>query len=94
MDKDKSLCIDNFYCISSLLDDNLKYVAVFIKQYSNTKKSMKQLNRICTMAQYCKINDEIEEVLELSTDIYRGFLDSMVFLDECRDTNDCGIIKE
>ncbi len=94
MDKEKSLCIDNFYCISSLLDDNLKYVAVFIKQYSGTKRSLRDINRICVKAQYCKINEEIEEVLELSTSIYKAFLDQMVFLDECKDTNDCGIIKE
>ena len=89
MDAKKSTCIDNFYSISALLDDNLRYVALFIKQYSSTNKSMKQLNRICEMAQYCKINYEIEEVLELSTDVYQGFLDKMVFLDECKD---CDII--
>ena len=84
MTHEKSLCLDNFYLISSLLDDNLKYVAVFIKQYSNTKKSLKTIKRACDKAQYCKINDEIEMVLDLSTDTYSGFLDQMVFLDECK----------
>lgn len=90
MNAHKSECIDNFYSISELLDDNLRYVALFIKQYSSTNKSMKQLNRICVNADYCKINDEIEEVLELSITVYKGFLDKMVFLDECKE---CGIIE-
>ncbi len=84
MEHSKSICIDNFYLISSLLNDDLRYVALFIKQYSSTTRSLRELNRICVKAQYCKINYEIEEVLDLSMDIYKGFLDQMVFLDECK----------
>ncbi len=85
MNAEKIQLIEDFYCISALLNDNMMYVAKFFSVHTNTKVSYRALHTRCTMAQFKKLKLEINESMNISTNTYRDFYNQMVFLDECKD---------